>query len=385
MRSGLDVRYAVTPTLTALASINPDFKNIESQIAGVEFTRTERFLNDPRPFFTEGNGFFGLMPDFGIGSTFYSNRIVNFDYGLKTYGQVTPNTSIGVLSTVSSGKEAATVARVLQAFGLNGWTRRGSFSAEGQLAASGVEGQKGTTASSALVAYEAAGWFSSFRYEWVPPEYNPPLSYIPWVDRKRFYSYTEYYKNYRHGAIKSLDINAYSTSFLTYRGDLQQHGTDYFANIYTFNEMSFDFGQTQTQYSDALDSVTGVGVTFNQSNRFKRFHIYYESGKRSSASSNFLAVDVSRRLFKKLDVGLNYAALRFDGTDAQTILTVGSELNKKESVTGRYVQHNGSQNYYLAYRNSGLSGTEWYFILGDPNSTTGSFRRRISVKVVWAF
>lgn len=406
LHEGLDVRYAVTPTITALASLSPDFRNIENQVAGVDFTRTERFLGETRPFFNEGGDFFSLSDGYSFGTMFYSQRIPTFDVGAKAFGRITPTFSAGALTTVQFGGQAASVARVQKSFGpkasmsaytesysdgplenqaagLNGSVRRGSFNADFQLATEHGRGERPDTAGAYSIAYDVPRWFSIFRKEWIQPDFAPPLAYIPWTDRRGWYNYTEYFTDYRTGPFRSIDWNVSTTDFRTYDGKLQQRGTDIFASVTTRKDVQFSLNRTNTKYADGLDSVTGIGVTFNSSNRFKRFGGYFETGERASKPSNFLDLFSSFRVLRRLDLGFEYSALRFDGTDTLAIVTLGSELSRTRSITGRFVQRNGKQNAYLAFRNGGLSGTEYYFILGDPNADT--FQRRISVKVVWAF
>jgi len=407
LRSGLDARYALTPTVTGLASFNPDFKNIERQVAGVDFTRTERFLDEARPFFTEGDQFFNLVSDFSFGTMFYpTGRIPTFDYGAKAFGQVTPTLAAGILTTVDTGHATASVARVAKSFGpkaevsgylerydtpnrsnstsgLNGFLRHGSFNLDFQVASEADENAPTDTAGSVSLAYDVPKWFSIWRQEWVPGDFDPALALIPWTDRVGWYNYTEYGNEYRKGPIRSFEANAFTTDFQTYEGKVQQRGSDVYAGVTTRNDTRVSVSHNQTEYKDGVDSVTGVGLTLNQSNRFRRFGGYFESGQRASKPSKFFSLDGSRRLFKGFDVGISYAALRFEGTDSLMIGTLGWEISPTRSITGRFVQRNGKQNYYLAYRNGGLKGTELYVIFGDPNAET--FEHRVSVKLVWAF
>ena len=94
-RMGLDARYAMSGQQTALLSVNPDFVNIEQQIAGVDFVHTERLLNDARPFFTEGGSYFNPIGMFEYGIPFYSQRIGPVNVGGKFYGQLSPTTQVG--------------------------------------------------------------------------------------------------------------------------------------------------------------------------------------------------------------------------------------------------------------------------------------------------
>lgn len=100
--SGLDVSYALTQTIHFVATLNPDFSNVEvdqQTIAPQEFRRQ---LREYRPFFAQGARFLypnspsngALQPNNEI---FYSPAIGPFDRGAKVEGSF-GDQSFGVLS-----------------------------------------------------------------------------------------------------------------------------------------------------------------------------------------------------------------------------------------------------------------------------------------------
>ena len=93
---GFDVRYRLTPSLSALASVNTDFAETEIDRRQVNLTRYPLFFQEKRQFFLEDSGIFG----FGGGESsrrrsrdssdtllmpFFSRRI-----GLSSKGQIAP-------------------------------------------------------------------------------------------------------------------------------------------------------------------------------------------------------------------------------------------------------------------------------------------------------
>ena len=131
------------------------------------------------------------------------------------------------------------------------------------------------------------------------------------------------------------------------------------------------------------DDTLKIGATVNTSNRYKRLGFEYQWGMIANEPSQFLSVEGSYRAFGKVDLGLSTSMFRLMGTDRQSILTIGWELDPKRSITGRIADRNGNVNAYVTYRNAGFSGMETYVIVGDPNATT--FEHRVSIKLVWAF
>lgn len=80
--AGIDIRYQPRPNLTGVLSLNPDFSQVERQITDIDFSYTEKILDEVRPFFQEGSGYFG-DPKY-----FYSVRVPGFDYGGKAFGRI---------------------------------------------------------------------------------------------------------------------------------------------------------------------------------------------------------------------------------------------------------------------------------------------------------
>ena len=120
---GFDVRYRLTPSLTALASVNTDFAETEIDRRQVNLTRYPLFFPEKRQFFLEDSGIFG----FGGGESsrrrsrdssdtllmpFFSRRI-----GLSSKGQIVPiqfagkltgrikDYNIGLLDAVLDGED----------------------------------------------------------------------------------------------------------------------------------------------------------------------------------------------------------------------------------------------------------------------------------------
>lgn len=98
---GADAKYGITSNLTADATFNTDFAQVEADEEQVNLTRFSLFFPEKRPFFLEGAGLF----DFGIPRTsfrrpppmllFYSRRIglaegnaIPIIFGGKTSGKV---------------------------------------------------------------------------------------------------------------------------------------------------------------------------------------------------------------------------------------------------------------------------------------------------------
>ena len=120
---GFDIRYRLTPSLTAMASVNTDFAETETDMRQINFTRFPLFFREKRQFFLEDSGIFGFG---GVGSSrrssrdssdtllmpFFSRRI-----GLNSNGEIMPiqfagkitgrvkDYNIGLLNAVLDGED----------------------------------------------------------------------------------------------------------------------------------------------------------------------------------------------------------------------------------------------------------------------------------------
>jgi hypothetical protein len=106
---GLDTRVVMPSGMTGLLSVNPDFQDVAQEVEGIDFTYTERRLDDARPFFVEGRGFY---PD---DSVFYSRRLEDMDAGLKYFGR-TGSERIGVLDAWTPGSRHTMVGNFAHDF-----------------------------------------------------------------------------------------------------------------------------------------------------------------------------------------------------------------------------------------------------------------------------
>ncbi len=80
---GLTARWGVTPNFTLNAAINPDFSQVEADVAQLDVnTRFALFYPEKRPFFLEGGDLFNTRIN-----ALYSRNIADPDWGLKLTGK----------------------------------------------------------------------------------------------------------------------------------------------------------------------------------------------------------------------------------------------------------------------------------------------------------
>jgi len=88
VEAGLTARWGLTPNLTALATLNPDFSQVEADVAQLEVnTRFALFYPEKRPFFLEGADTFDSATDL-----VHTRSIAEPAWGAKLAGKQGANT-----------------------------------------------------------------------------------------------------------------------------------------------------------------------------------------------------------------------------------------------------------------------------------------------------
>lgn len=404
-RAGLDARARFTPTINGLASLNPDFKNIEQDIAGIDFTRSERFRDDARPFFQEGSGYFSLTSRHTFGRMFYSNRIDDFDQGVKAFGDIDRRNSFGVLAAREDGRRTDVVANFDHKFdfrnlasayvtsrqtpggrstasGVNLNLSNGMWGAGGNLAFNQGQGLENSRANSAYLEYSIPNFFAIVRHMDVEKDFDPALGFVPFKDRHGAYLYSEYNRELRKGPVRYFGGDFGIDYFEKGNGSNLFKGAYGGFRFTTRSDVMVNLRYNSELFEDQLEETGMVSMIFNASNSQRQFGFLVSSGQRAGEATTFTNVFARARVLKRLDLSISRDELKYLGFLSQTVLTAAWEIDRFQSFTARAVNRDGKTGWYMAYRKSGNKGLEYYAILGDPNSP--EFRQRLAFKVIWA-
>ena len=128
------------------------------------------------------------------------------------------------------------------------------------------------------------------------------------------------------------------------------------------------------------DNVYTLGLRYPSLDKFRNYGVNVSWGKQDGGSYIDIAPAINWRFFNRLSVGATSEIVRLGGSQQQDIVTVAYDLSRDQGIGGRLVRLNGKANWYLSYRRSGYGGTEYFVILGDPN--TEVFSHRLVFKVV---
>ena len=81
--AGLTVRWGITPNLTMAGTLNPDFSQVEADVAQLDINeRFALFFEEKRPFFLEGADSFNVL-----NRVVFTRTLVDPDWGLKLTGK----------------------------------------------------------------------------------------------------------------------------------------------------------------------------------------------------------------------------------------------------------------------------------------------------------
>ena len=81
--AGLTVRWGLTPNLTLTGTVNPDFSQVEADVAQLDINeRFALFFPEKRPFFLEGVSYFNVL-----NRVVFTRTLVDPDWGLKLTGK----------------------------------------------------------------------------------------------------------------------------------------------------------------------------------------------------------------------------------------------------------------------------------------------------------
>lgn len=404
LRSGLDVRALLTPELTSVVTVNPDFGTVEGAVEGIQFSRSERFVEERRPFFLEGRGYFQAGQWFGAGPYFYPNRIRAMDLGAKIFGKLSPRDSLGLLATADFGREANAVVNYRHTYlptasfgafftqkstpGLSNTVLVGSHDRRwGKLGVSTDAGvSAGHEAGGAVyevgVRYEDKVNFSVIRALSVAEDFLDANGFVYFTDMRGFDFHHSWGSPWRSGFFRGFEVSGGGQYKWHMDGRPYMRGGSLGASIETRSDWAFSLSYDGSRFDDAADETIGGRIIWGESNRFRRVSIGGRVGRLDSRPASFYGIGMSFRLLRRLDVAYSANVQNLDGSEQLHIATFTYELSPTRSIGGRVVKHDSNTNWYLSYRHSGDRGTETYILLGDPNASR--FREQAVVKMVFA-
>ncbi len=397
-RAGADLRYEVTPQLRLIGTANPDFENIEQAVEGIDFSYGERYVPDRRPFFSEGSNVYRL------GQLFHSRRIMDMDGGLKLFGKIGKNTSVGTLGTyhrnnqniiLQASQSLTATSNISAAFlshhqreeGLNnvgylsGDVRHGKLLARSAFAQSQAGESNGRDGFANLI-YQGQLVQPYLSVFFVDSDFVNRLGYHPFTGYRGL-SLGSYFRNeWRDGFLRSISFSVQSEASNTYEGEVFRRNLSISSGILTHSDYSLSARWYGGQFEEFTDSLFGIRLGARASDRFNNVNISYTWGEQAGEPIYRISGNVNLRAYG-FTAGLTSQVQWHFERRYQQILTFGYDFSPALSLGSRLIWQAEGINIYFSLRRSGYAGTDFFIILGDPNAS--EFKQRLIAKVIRAF
>jgi len=406
-RSGVDARVALTPQLTYVGSLNPDFGTIEGAVESIAYSRRERYVPDRRPFFLDGGDNFAPSTNYNdIGAFFYPRRIDSFDLGTKLYGKVSNKDTLGFMHMATFGKRSDTVVRVKHDISdtsdvgiyvgdtvgsglqpnsvvqLDQHARFGPWRVESLFAKTQGPGADGGAV--VLASSYAQGDLLAFaQYHSISNQFNITDGYIPYKGYHGPMAALVVSNNLKHGPFVRSQATVGALAWDYNNGDRYNRNANASYTATTRKDQTIGLSHDYTLQDGTIDSTTRLTFIQGATNRFLQYGGSVVTGRFGGKKGTYLAPQGSVRIGKKLDLGYAGSILNLGGVSQQHTITAGYELSPTRSFGGRLTMQDRDTNWYLSYRSAGGKGTDFYVILGDPNAR--KFKRQLQLKWVFAF
>lgn len=400
-RTGLDARYQVNPFLTSVATVNPDFSNVERAVTSIDFSYTETLPAESRPFFLEGSSFFS-SPVGGL-TAFRSVRVPTFDAGFKAYGRLGTSTDAGVLAAADFGNRTDVVFTVdhdlsgndsvglqfthLDTAGISNQVlsggvqlRRGDWSFSGGAAGSWDKQGDGNLGSASL-SWRDNRWNASVAGIRTNPGFRPRSGFVNFSDQKGASASVGYSNEYREGSLSKFSWSLDGYRYTRTDGEFFRDGASVGLGVDLRNQWTVSGSYSIGRFENLDDRFWTLSTRYPTLNKFQFARLKVASGTRGGRNYTLFAPELNYRFFNRLAVGVSREEVRRKTLEKQDILSVSYELAPDKSLGGRLVRKDGNTNWYLSFARSGYGGVEYFVILGDPNSK--EFTDRLVFKVVW--
>ena len=402
-RVGLDIKHALTPSLTGAITVNPYFGNVEQQVESIDFTYTERWLGDQRPFFQEGSGF---LPSSDI---FYSRRIEDVDVGAKVYGKHGPY-NLALLHSRQFGDEDHTVVQIGREFAGRGvlwlagtqsnvpggnnsvartsghyWIYRNNqkvLELYGKLLVSDSGSSSGKDYFLRLSSGDRPrelGW--QLNYQRTDADFDPLLGYVPEKNLRGWGGYLWYYDERSQGSVAQWGLNA-GVSLIDRIGGALYYDSYYLgADCEWRDGRQAHLGLNRSHRPPYRDQTMRLEYEWGGRDLYKRGGIGFALGRQAGGSYLSYGGGQGWRISDRLSIQANYEHSRIKPpsplayTAGQWITTLAYDIDSERTLAGRSVLSKGNTNVYLAYRQRVRRGVDAYVIFGDPNAqkTRSSF------------
>ncbi len=405
--SGVDIKHTFVGGAVGLLTVNPDFSAIEDQVLSIDYTYTERYQPDRRPFFLEGAA---ALPD---RETFYTHRLRDLDVGLKAWG-ITGPVIWGALSAVNPGDSVTDVAMLSletdpdSSYSLgvvdhradegpsglsliaDTWDRvrlHGSTLALGtRYTASDTEGDRGNKFFGRL-RWDRGSNHTMYLIEYysVSRGFRPAIGYNPEVGLSELsLQGDKYAKHAGNGRVQESETWWWAGAGPALDGHRQALSGGHWVGLR--GGRSFSVGGHLTERGGHTDRTMYLGTGWNRSDLYRGGSLYCSFGRQAGGGYLYTSLSQGWKLAKQAygDLSLEYVRMTSPQSpldDWQLVAGGGWDFSPERSVHCRLVGRSGALNAYASYRQEVRKGVDAFMVLGDPNAERTT--KRVAVKLVW--
>jgi hypothetical protein len=409
---GLDARVLMPSGMVGQVAANPDFANIEQEVEGIDFTYTERYLGDARPFFTEGRGFY--PPDYAL----YTRRLEAIDLGAKWFGRSGEH-RLGVMDAWDFGHRHTALVNwcwdyqpecLASAFAvaddnegeLNtqygaGWSvgeklgdkgRRGVSATAYTTTVPGGSGSRERWKAAASYRWPDGRFYSRAGYERIEEGFAPAVAYFPESGIEGYSAGIGRYDEYRSGALRSTWWDASISDRANLGGGTYDRTVSADLGVATRSFWGGSLTHTDTERPPYHDRVESLWLWWSGDDLYRSGSADLSLGERQGGDYHYLRVSQGFKPSEQVSLRASASWLSHDApeghrSDRLLTLSANYDLDPEHSVAARLVDSDEGCNVYASYRQKVRRGTDLYVIVGDPNAAKTA--ERVAVKAVRTF
>lgn len=409
--TGLDIKRTFDNNVATAFTLHPDFKTIEQAVDSVDFSYNPRYLEDRRPFFTEGSSYFGDS------TMLYPHSIGNIDMGGKVFGKVGVH-RFGVLSMADMGDFSANYLSYRwepnsrwsiggNFFNYDGGgedTRMAKLEAnygnQERRWSSGIgyrrsfdrthEYGDGSFLNVYYSNWGARGRIGyAFGYDDISPDFSSPVGYLNETGWRAYWYNARFYDRFDSGPLLQYSLN-WGGSHSWYYGGAEFECITSMSGSLSFRNNTYAYAGYYAQVRPPdINHTTNCSLGWRTHDLYRNGGIGYRWGRMGGADYRFLSFSQGFRLSGRLSAQLRSEHLRMDylpdsgREDVSRDQIVGSmayDITSERGVGLGCRLQDGDSNLFLTYRQQVRIGTDIFILWGNPNSLTSE--NRLSLKMV---
>ena len=408
--SGLDIKRTFDNNVVTALTIHPDFETIEQAVDSVDFSYNPRYLEDHRPFFTEGSGYFG------DNKMLYSRLVDVIDIGGKVFGKVGPH-KFGVLAFADMGSfnseyltyryepgnRWSATAELMNYHGLGKDGRVGKLELYSRDQDAGWS--RGTVY---YRSFDRAGPGEGFMWDmWYDrwqrpgrlgysfgrlessPEFSSPIGYVNDLGTRFIWANLDYYNQFESGWLYRWNWHIGAGRTEKYGGAPYGDYVDGDISLSLRNNTRFAVWRHIGHRMPYKNDTWSVGFSWRSNDMYRSGGLGCNWGEQAGADYSFISFTQGFKLTDRLSaqisgerLGMDYppGSSESDISRNQVSASLVYDITNERGLGLGFRHREGKTNLFCTYRQEVRRGTDIFVLLGDPNSL--STESRLSFKLV---